>query len=308
MEILCFESGGTKLVAAIADRRGDLIAKKIAYRRPEQSATETVQQLLSLGRELTVDRAIGAIGFGFGGTVQRSKLSPGACYHEGGWNDVDLAASLTEAFDVPFFIENDCNLAALAEAYAFRPPFKATLLYITIGTGIGGGVVRNGSILQLGDLGEAEIGHLVVDPAGPACPCGNRGCLEMLCSGPGLETLSARMTGEAISAPVLMEAFRRGDPTATSIAHRAADYLAAAVASAANLLAPSAVVLGGGVMRSNTKFLNEIEARSRDRIFPPFLEQGIAFSLSRLQEDVVCQGAALHVLLATGSLEVSEDI
>ena len=130
----------------------------------------------------------------------------------------------------------------------------------------------------------------------------------MLCSGPGLETLSARMTGTAMTAKSLMEAFRRGDPAATRVVQRSAEYLAVAIGSAANLLAPSTIVIGGGVMRSNVKFLHEIEARSRLRIFPPFQQQGIVFSLSRLEEDVVCRGAAINALLALGSLEVEGDI
>jgi len=111
-----------------------------------------------------------------------------------------------------------------------------------------------------------------------------------------------------MTAKSLMEAFRRGDPAATRVVQRAAEYLAVAIGSAANLLAPSTIVIGGGVMRSNAKFLREIETRSRLRIFPPFQQQGIVFSLSRLEEDVVCQGAAINALLALGSLEVEGDI
>jgi glucokinase len=280
------------------------VERKIAFRRPEQEARETVAQLVSMGEELTAGKRIVAVGFGYGGTVRRSDGQPLECYHERGWEGVNLKKALL-SFRVPVFVENDCNLAALAEAHASGVRRQGTLLYITIGTGIGGGLVNNGTLLHLSDLGEAEIGHLVVSEEGPRCPCGNRGCLETLCSGPGLSNLSEQVLGRRLDAPVLMNDFRNGETEATQVVSLAATYLARAISVAANMVAPSTIVMGGGVMRDNGKFLRLIEKRSWDYIFPPFRAKGIQFQLSALGEDVVCKGAAL---LCLQKLEVKSDI
>ena len=308
MEILCFESGGTKLVAALADGDARLLARRILYRKPDQGAPETVSQLQTLGAKMLAGKRIDAIGFGFGGTVRRSDGQPMGCYHEHGWESVNLRGALEKAFGVPVFIENDCNLAALAEAHACQLDPAETLLYVTIGTGIGGGLVRNAKLQQLSDLGEAEIGHLVVDPEGLPCPCGNRGCLETLCSGPGLSNLAFQMTGLKTDAPALMQAYRRGDDQASRVVTQAATYLGRAIASASTLLAPAVVVMGGGVMRDNSRFLSMIEDSAQPALFPPFRSQGIRFQLSRLKEDVVCKGAALLALQKLEALEVGSDI
>lgn len=308
MEILCFESGGTKLVAALANEDGQILERKLRYRQPNQVAQDTISELQLMGEELAAGKRISAVGFGFGGTVRRADGQPQECYHEKGWDRVHLRTDLASAFHVPVFIENDCNLAALAEAHACGPDLEGTLLYITIGTGIGGGLVRNGKIQQMSDLGEAEIGHLVVNPAGPVCPCGNRGCLEALCSGPGLSNLSAQIIGRTLSAPVLMRAFQQGDRDSTRVVSEAATYIGRAIAAAATLVAPTIVVFGGGVMKGNQKFLEMIEASTLPSVFPPFRRRGIIFQLSKLQEDVVCQGAALHCARELRALEVNSDI
>jgi glucokinase len=308
MKILCFESGGTKLVAALADSKAQLVERQIRYRRPDQDAQKTISQLQAMGENLVAGKRIRAVGFGFGGTVRRSDGQPLECYHERGWETVNLRTSLIKAFHVPVFIENDCNLAALAEAHACSQQFDGTLLYVTIGTGIGGGLVKNGRLLQLSDLGEAEIGHLVVNPEGPICPCGNRGCLETLCSGPGLSNLAQQVIGRSLDAPVLMKAFHRGAEEATRVVSQAADYIGSAIAAASTLVAPTVVILGGGVMRDNHQFLEMIQDRAEHYIFPPFRRKGLRFKLSRLQEDVVCQGAAILCLHNLDALEVKSDI
>jgi glucokinase len=310
MKILCFESGGTKLVAALAGKGGELLARDLILRRPEQDAHETCEQFIEMGKRLLAhdSTAISAVGFGFGGTFDRRQRRLAHCFHEDGWSDVDLIARLEKTFTVPVFAENDCNLAALAEAWLGVRRIEETLLYITVGTGIGGGLVHQGQLVELGRAGEAEIGHVIVDPKGPGCACGNRGCLETLCSGPGLETLSERLSGRPIPAKVLMELLRSGDREADRITTNAADLFACALAPAINLLAPSEIVFGGGVMLRNTLLLEKIKAATLPMVFPPFRRLRPRFSLSQLQEDVVCCGAALYAEQRLGQLEDSGNI
>ena len=294
MNILCFESGGTKLVAAVADRTGRVLERIIEPRKPEQQAGETLAVLAAMGRRLSRHRSLDAIGFGFGGTVRRTDGRPLHCYHEEGWGEIDAASVLQDQLGLPVYIENDCNLAALAEAWAVEGGPPGCLFYVTLGTGVGGGAVRAGNLVRLGDVGEAEIGHLVVDPTGFPCPCGNRGCLEMYCSGPGIEQLAESLLGERIGARRVMEGFRRGEQNALRVASRSADYLALGLAACVNLFAAEHVILGGGVMSDNQPYLDLVRQKTLPMIFPPFRKTLREIGPSRCGTDVVCRGAALY--------------
>lgn len=294
MAILCMESGGTKLVAALADRQAHLTSIVKGYRRAGQHAQDTLGQLIEKGRQLLKNgESLQAVSFGFGGIVQRSEQRPYVCFHEQGWDCMDSVQILEEAFQVPVFVENDCKLAALGEAHRGVGLLEGTLFYATLGTGIGGGIVRHGQLLQLGEFGEAEIGHTVVEEEGPDCSCGNRGCLETLCSGPGLENLAQRLAGLKTDARSLMVAFGNQDEVATAIVEQAAVYLGRIFASTINLLQPDLIVLGGGLMQSNEPFLKTIRAKTNPRVFPLFRGK-TRFALSQLKEQAVCQGAAIY--------------
>ncbi len=293
--IICLESGGTKLVAAVAETNGQIRTVAHRYREPEQEALETLTDLVEMGCELAGSEHINAVSYGFGGTVRRADQHPGPCFHEPGWETVDPARYLGEAFRAPVFIENDCNLGALGEAHFGVRDTRGTLFYVTIGTGIGGGIVYRGHLLQSGELGEGEIGHIVVDETGPDCPCGNRGCLETFCAGPGLARLAFGMLGVTMDARTLMERFRKHDPAATRVAEQAAGYLGQVLAMAINLLAPETIVMGGGVMTNNQAFLELVAARTEPYVFP-FFRNRTKFLLSALGENVVCQGAAVYAI------------
>ncbi len=300
MHILCFESGGTKLVAAVADLEGRLTDTVVEPRPAGQRAPETLDQLTEMGRKIVAGRPLSAIGFGFGGTVRRSDRRPRLCFHEEDWESIDALEILSTRFGVPVLIENDCKLAALAEAWQGNAPPSGSLLYLTIGTGIGAGLVRQGYLVELGDLGEAELGHVVVERDGLPCGCGNRGCLEAYCSGPGLRSLARRLTGTDIEPAALMQGFRRGGGTERAVVEQAAEYLGHVLGTAVNLLAPEQIVLGGGVMTGNESFLDLIRARTARYAFAPFWSGVRQFRLSRLGPSVVCQGAAIYVLQQRG--------
>ena len=117
MKILSFESGGTKLVASVFDQKANLLERNLTLRRSDQTAEETLQAFIRLGRELLGATRPLAVGFGFGGTVRRSDGHTLHCYHEDGWPDTNAKSLLEEVFEAPVFVENDCNLAALAEAW-----------------------------------------------------------------------------------------------------------------------------------------------------------------------------------------------
>lgn len=312
--VLAFETGGTKLVAALAGLDGRILRTAAVRRGRHDRAPQSFSRIVAAADELLEDpefsgRELRCIGFGFGGTVRRSSNSPHMCLHEDGWEDIGIAPDLERHYGVPAFLENDCNLAALAEAHFGAGAGASSLFYVTLGTGVGGGYVRDGRILAGGDLGEAEIGHVVVDPGGPECCCGNRGCVEALCSGPGLvklcvqmaasrpeEWLSSRLpqgTGpHDVSSERIVAAWLDGDSFATSVVERSASSLAIALATTVNLLVPERIVIGGGLGTSTPRLLHLLRRFTAPLVVPYFRDSYTVVG-SQLEESVVTQGAAV---------------
>ena len=311
---LAFETGGTKLVAGIAGRDRRIVKSATVRRRPTDRAPHSMRRILAASDRLVAGvpearQRLKAIGFGFGGTVRRSTNSPHLCLHEDGWGEVDVVGALTDRFGVPVFVENDCKLAALAEAHFGAGKGARSLFYITLGTGVGGGFVLGGEIVACGDLGEAEIGHIVVEPGGPRCCCGSRGCVEALCSGPGLAKLcrflstrhphewessglSSGVDNAAVDSVRIVQSWESGDRFARRVVEHSMDRLATALAATVNLLVPERIVVGGGLGTSSSRLLDLLDNRIRPLVVPYFRD---SFTLvaSKLRESVVTQGAAI---------------
>ena len=265
---LVFETGGTKLVAGVAGADCRILETTILHREATDRAEKSFRRLIESGHQLKKKheergRSFRAIGFGFGGTVRRSRREPHRCLHEQGWEGLPIAATLEKEFALPVSMENDCNLAALAEAHFGAGQGRRTVFYVTLGTGVGGGIVRDGRIQAFGDIGEAEIGHIVVFPEGPPCWCGGQGCVESVCSGPGMSQLAAWLSEQnldlwaqsdlaqsyssagEVSSKTLMENWAAGEPFSSEVIDRAAGYLGSALAAAVNLVSPEVIVVGG---------------------------------------------------------------
>jgi glucokinase len=291
--VLALESGGTKLIAAIAAGDGRIIDFRQQSRPPQNRARDTLRQLLAMAIDIrsrfeSTHRIVCA-GFGFGGLVRRSGQSAYLCLHEDGWDEVDARQFLAEHLELPVWIENDCKVAALAEARCGAGQGAASMFYVTIGTGIGGGLVRNGKIVEGGDTGEGEIGHLLMVPHGPRCGCGARGCLEAVASGPGILALA---DGEFESTPKIFAAWERGDERACSIVYEAAGYMARGLASVAALIHPERIVLGGGVATGNPRYVALVTTLAR-KLTVSYFRPGFDLAVARLGQLVVPQGAAL---------------
>ena len=315
---LSFETGGTKLIAAVAGADGRLIDAVQIDRSHEDSASQSLPRLLDVGEALLLrHRAQGAefraVGFGYGGQFDRASNRVMECFHESGWQTLDVHAIVTARFGLPVVIENDCKLAALAEAQLGAGRGFRTVFYITIGTGIGGGIVHAGRILQLGDQGDAEIGHMTVDPSGALpCACGKRGCLEACCSGPGLVDLTQHLaahwtgastfadtvrSGKLFSSKHLFAAWHADDAFAAHVVEAAAGHLGVGLGATIQLLNPDVVVLGGGVATGNAAFVERIATAVTARVMPNLRAADgrlrTRFVTTELREQVVAQGAAL---------------
>ena len=309
---LVFETGGTKLVAGVAGRDCRILETKVLYRDQGDRADKSLGRLIEAGCELKQrhereGRSFEACGFGFGGYVRRSTRQPFSCLHEDGWEALEVVETLEREFELPVAVENDCKLGALAEAHFGAGRGFRSVFYMTVGTGIGGGFVRDGRIQAMSDTGEAEIGHIVVMPGGPQCPCGGRGCTEAVCSGPGISQLAewvantdsplwqgSRLADDCGSAnrASSKEIIAAWDEFAATVVGRAADCLSLAVSAAINLFAPEVFVVGGGVGSGNRPFLDLLSEHVADKVAPCFRDH-YRLVPSAFGEQVITQGAAL---------------
>lgn len=308
---LGLESGGTKLAAYLLSEDGQRITHTVFPRDPAADASATLTALESAARTLAsrandTGHTVRAAGFGFGGYVRRSTQSPALCLHEPGWESGGVRERLSTTLGLPVFVENDCKVAALAEAHQGAGAGHDTVFYVTLGTGVGGGIVHAGGIVALGDLGEAEIGHLVVEPAGPPCWCGGRGCVEALCSGPGIVQTTRWQAGllpsawhasplasqSPLTSHAIVAAWKSGDPFAVHVRDTAAAALARALGSVATLINPGVIVIGGGFGLASPAFLGTVRDRFSAHVAPAF--RGHAqLRPAALAESVVSLGAAL---------------
>ena len=189
------------------------------------------------------------------------------------WFHVPFRSEFQRLLDLPVFIDNDANVAALAESVAGVSRGTSSSVFITIGTGIGSGIILNGKIWSGFHGIGAELGHVIFRHGGVPCSCGNRGCLERYCSATALirmgreamaenpDTLMMRMTEgnpARLNARIVIDAARERDPLAEKVYREYIDYLSQAIASVVNLLDPEVVVLGGGVSKAGAFLLDPI--------------------------------------------------
>ncbi len=221
---------------------------------------------------------------------------------------IPLREELRERLGVPVYVDNDANCAALGEASLVQPAPARHLVMLTLGTGVGGGLVLNGSIYRGATGLGAELGHVVVVADGPACPgaCPNRGCLEALCSGLALERDATEIgqdrpesylgrvlrTQGAVRGRDAVAAARDGDPHAQELLHRLGRLLGVGIAGIVNTFEPEHVVLGGGLSRVADLFLGDALREAKARALPAILRR-VRIGLARGGPESGVLGAAL---------------
>ena len=217
------------------------------------------------------------------------------------WQDFPLTAKLSQHFNVPAYLDNDANMAGLAEWQYGAGKGHQDLVYLTISTGIGGGVITNGCLLQGFHGMGAELGHIIVDPEGPLCGCGRRGHIESFSSGPSIaryvaEQLAAgqksSLQSEAtLSAAHIAEAAGAGDALAISAFQRAGYYLGIAVANFLAIFDPSILIFGGGVSQVGDLLFKPFEESLRKHTFHPHYLDNLVITKAALGDDAGLLGA-----------------
>jgi glucokinase len=180
------------------------------------------------------------------------------------WRGKDLAGSLSKAFAIPVALENDADADALGEARWGASKGKSRLIYLTVGTGIGSGMVFDGVLYRGANGAHPEVAHLVIEASGPQCYCGARGCWEALAGGPAMaawanaQQRAAGIEGPDLTGAQICELAQGGDRLAREAVEREGWYLGVGIANLVSLYAPDAIVLGGGVVQNLDLYLETI--------------------------------------------------
>jgi glucokinase len=301
--------GGTKTLAVAVDDRAEVLASALLATDVSSPDSVVSTGVIAARRVLaqlgSSTDEVGVIGTGVPGRVNHLRGTVVHAVNLGiGEQALDLGRRLSDALGVPVALENDVNAAALGAVATVAPPGVDDIAYLSVGTGVAAGFVLDGR-LRRGAHGTAgEIGHLSIDPDGPPCPCGQRGCLEQVASGAAI----ARMwpgDGETSPTQDLFRAAAIGDRAAVAIRDRLAQHLAGAVLMLVHTVDPHLVVIGGGVAEIgqplHDALVTALDARAATVPFMRALRLSERFCLVPPDRPVGAIGAALAAVAARGT-------
>jgi glucokinase len=281
--IIASDLGGTNLRAATVDSAGR-IHERVKHNTPKtERADEIVRALVAAAREC--ERLSGEQG------TEISALSvvvPGTVQIENGvvtkapnlpcLDGFQLGAALESELQWPAILENDANAAAVGEMWQGAGRGASTIICVTLGTGVGGGIILDGELWRGIDGSAGEIGHIGVEPMGPACPCGSRGCLEVFASATAIVRMTREAspryprsplhTSENLSAKMVYQSGLEGDELALEVFRRMGLYLGVGLASLINIFNPEKIVIGGGVAAGWDLFIEHARQHVAERAFP----------------------------------------
>jgi glucokinase len=307
--VLALDVGGTKLAAGVVARDGTLRSFCQIETAVDEGATAVVKRLLDLGEQAVAEAglpvgaggpggSIGSVGVGCGGPLDPETgviLGPPGLP---GWDSVPLGRLVAERFGLPTYVENDATAAALGE-HRWGGWGVDNLVYLTVSTGFGGGIVASGKLFRGAARQGGELGHVVVDWQGRQCGCGARGCAEAYVSGTSIARRATEaaagtdssLAGLTVTAKDVAEHARAGDPVARAIWDETTAMLGRMVAVLINVCEPELVVLGGGVTRAGAQLLDPVREAALRQAMPP-AARACDVVLSRHGDAVGVLGAA----------------
>lgn len=251
MNALAIDIGGTKFSMAVFEH--DRIVRRESHPTDRDGGPDwMLEQIVPVARKWQREIGFHQCGIGFGGPVNFAEQRIALSTHVHGWRDFRLPEHLEGLLGVPVIMDNDANAGALGEAQFGAGKDCSSLFYMTLSTGIGGGIVADGKVWRGADYFAGEIGHLTVRPDGPKCLCGARGCFERLCCGLWLEQDYGKPAKELMRDPGFME-------------HYVVD-LALGLKACIMLLNPARVVIGGGISKAGDALFEPLDAELRRQI------------------------------------------
>jgi len=267
--------GGTKLAVGRILPNGVLDSFEKVPTEGRRGPEHVTGQILQLTRRLISDsKDLLGIGIGVPGSVDWKTGVITRLTNLAGWKNFPLKKVIEEYFQVPVFIENDANAAAWGEFYCGSGQCCRSIVYLTVSTGIGAGIIVDGKLVR-GQTGNAgEVGHMILKADGPLCRCGNHGCWEALSSGTAIASRAEELVAKGqksllanvaelqkLKAEHVFAAYRQGDEIAKLVLDEALDYLGIGVANLVNIINPDLVVLGGGVAKAGSMVFNAVRTK-----------------------------------------------
>lgn len=251
MNTLAIDIGGTKFSMAVF--------KQDRMIRRESQATDRMggrdwmlARIIEIARGWQREMQLEACGVGFGGPVNFAEQRVYKSTHVGGWSDFPLRDELARAFGAPTIMDNDANVGALGEALYGAGRGSSSLFYMTLSTGIGGGIYFDGKIWRGADSYAGELGHLTIRPDGPECLCGARGCFERMCSGLWLEKDYGKLAKELLQDPAFVR--------------RYVVDLALGLKACMMILNPARIIIGGGIAKAGESLFGPLREELRRQI------------------------------------------
>ena len=310
--IVAVDLGGTNIRFGLVSWKGEVLARSRRRTEGHEGAARTLERILEGISEMLDGAPRGVVGIGVGspgpldssGTILHSPNIPG-------WGKMRLKDAVLKRFGLPCKVGNDANCAALAEHWVGIGRGTRNMVHYTLGTGIGGGVIVEGRLLEGRDRAGGELGHVTIVRDGLLCGCGSQGCLEAHASATGIvrRTVSRlrqgapsslqRMAPETISARVVQQAAKNGDRLALDIIEETGRLLGIAVGAAINIFNPEVVGFSGGVANYGPLLFKPMRAEVERRAFRAMV-RGVRFLRSRLSDNAGLIGAARALLIELG--------
>jgi glucokinase len=309
------DAGGTKVLGVVADGSGKVV-DEVLDDTPADDAEASADTIVSVAVRLA-ERHPDAIALGVGaaGMVTRDgvmRFAPNVA-----WREYPLRAHVEDKVDLPTVVENDGNVAAWGEfRFGAAAAAGATeVLMVTVGTGIGGGIVSGGRLLHGASGFAGEIGHIIVEPGGALCGCGNYGCWEQVAAGRAIDRMGkaaarehpesdiARLAGgdpDAVTGPIVTRAARSGDPMAVRVLASVGRRLGEGIAGLVNILDPEIVVIGGGAIVAGDLLLDPARAAFREAVEAPIYRPEVPIVAAGLGRHAGAVGAAALALEVHG--------
>ncbi len=309
-KLLGIDLGGTTVKFAIMTEDGEIQQKWSIGTDIRNDGKQIVPQIIeSINHHLelyglSADTFLG-IGMGSPGTVDRENGTVIGAYNLN-WSTLIPVRQMIEAgTGIPLYIDNDANVAALGEGWKGAGENGKDVVFVTLGTGVGGGIIAEENLLH-GSVGAAgEIGHMIVEPEGYLCTCGNHGCLETVASATGVVRLARDLSeeyagdselkeliddGQELTAKTIFDQAKAGDALAVIVADKFFFYLGLACANIGNLLNPETIVIGGGVSAAGDMLLEGVEKYFQQFAFPS-IRTSTKLKLAQLGNDAGVIGA-----------------
>lgn len=314
-KIIGVDLGGTSAKIGILNQTGEI---EVSWELPtdiSEEGTKIVPNIIRSINErlklenLNPDDFVG-IGMGTPGSVNRKEGTVIGAFNLNWKTTQPIREQIEAGTGIPFFVDNDANVAALGEQWVGAGNNEDNVAFITLGTGVGGGFIADGKLIHGTIDAAGEIGHVTIEPNGYMCTCGKKGCLEQYASATGIvrlandrakdflgnsELKSLIMDNEIIDAKIIFDAAKAGDNFAEEVVDRFSFYLGLALGHVANILNPSTIVLGGGVSKAGDYLANKVNDYLQEFTFPT-IRPHTKIKIAELENDAGMIGAASLVL------------